>query len=163
MAPLSFDPIDEAARHWGQRWGGVTEMRAVTSIMRAHQLLLARLDDLLRQHDLTFSRYEALVLLKFSSNGSLPMGKIGERLQVHATSVSPLIRKLQTSGFVDRIRDRGDGRTYLASITSRGQEVAARATADLLDADFGINGLSQHELDELFVILRKLRESAGDF
>ncbi len=41
---LPFDPIEEAARHWGQRWEGVASMRAVTSIMRVQQLLLAHLD-----------------------------------------------------------------------------------------------------------------------
>ena len=41
---------------------------------------------LLRPYGITFSRYEALVLLTFSRRGSLPLSKIGERLQVHATS-----------------------------------------------------------------------------
>jgi hypothetical protein len=37
-------------------------MRAVTSIMRAHQILIAELDGMLRRYGFTFSRYEALVL-----------------------------------------------------------------------------------------------------
>ena len=41
-------------------------MRAVTSIMRAHQILIAELDGRLRRFGLTFSRYEALVLLSFT-------------------------------------------------------------------------------------------------
>ena len=44
-------------------------MAAVTSIMRAHQILLSQLDTLLRPYDLTFARYEALVLLTFSRTG----------------------------------------------------------------------------------------------
>ena len=57
MSPtLPFDPIDEAARHWQARWGGVASMRAVTSIMRVQQLLLGQLDDLLKPHGLTFAR-----------------------------------------------------------------------------------------------------------
>ncbi|UMG92996.1 hypothetical protein [Nocardioides sp. TF02-7] len=42
-------------------------MHAVTSLMRVQQLVLARLDGLLKPHGLTFARYEALVLLTFSS------------------------------------------------------------------------------------------------
>jgi hypothetical protein len=38
-------------------------MAAVTSIMRAQQILLGELDALLRPYGLTFARYEALVLL----------------------------------------------------------------------------------------------------
>jgi hypothetical protein len=89
-APLPFDPIERAGQLWEQHWPDAGQhtfaaMLAVTSIMRAHQILIAELDGRLRRFGLTFSRYEALVLLSFSSNGSLPLSKIGERLQVHVT------------------------------------------------------------------------------
>ena len=71
-------------------------MRAVTSLMRVHQLVLTELDELLRPLGLTFARYEVLVLLSFSRRGALPLGKIGERLQVHATSVTPLVKRLES-------------------------------------------------------------------
>ena len=100
MAPLAFDPIDEAARQWGLRWEAVPAMHAVTSLMRVQQLLLQRLDTLLRPHGLTFARYEALVLLTFSSRGSLPLGKMGERLQVHPTSVTSIVRAAWDGGTV---------------------------------------------------------------
>ena len=85
-----FDPIAEAARNWDAHWGAdpVPSMRAVTSIMRVQQILLARLNDELKRFDLTFPRYEALMLLYYSRRGSLPLGKMGDRLQVHRTSVT---------------------------------------------------------------------------
>src|SRR3954454_3980854 len=85
MSPLRIDPIAEARRHWTERWGAepARPMAAVTSIMRAQQVLMARLNDLLRPLGLTFPRYEALMLLSFTRTGALPLGKIGERLQVH--------------------------------------------------------------------------------
>ncbi|MBC7596129.1 MAG: MarR family transcriptional regulator [Kineosporiaceae bacterium] len=163
MAGLDFDPIAEAARQWGARWSAVEEMHTVTSIMRAQQLLIARLDALLKPHDLTFSRYEALVLLTFSRGGQLPMGKMGERLQVHATSVSSLIQRLQASGFVTRVQHPDDGRTFLAGITAKGREVVERATADLTADKFGIGALGPAQLAEISADLRVLRQSAGDF
>ena len=57
-------------------------MAAVTSVMRVQQILIARLNELLRPWSLTFPRYEALLLLFYSRAGSLPLGKMGERLQV---------------------------------------------------------------------------------
>ena len=51
---LPFDPIDEAARQWGLRWGAVDEMHAVTSLMRVQQLVLSELDGILKQHGLSF-------------------------------------------------------------------------------------------------------------
>ena len=76
---LPFDPVEEAAKQWATLWGEMPRMRAVTSLMRVHQLLLTELDELLRPLGLTFARYEVLVLLSFSRRGSLPLGKIGER------------------------------------------------------------------------------------
>jgi hypothetical protein len=55
---LPFDPIEEARRHWTERWPGaaVPSMVAVTSIMRVHQILMARLNELLERFGLTFPR-----------------------------------------------------------------------------------------------------------
>ena len=102
---LSFDPIDEAARQWERRWSAVPAMHAVTSLMRVQQLVLARLDGLLKEHGLSFARYEALVLLVFSSRGSLPLGKMGERLQVHPTSVTSIVQRLEAAGLVRKRPD----------------------------------------------------------
>ena len=66
---LPFDPIEEAARQWGKHWDEMPRMRAVTSLMRVHQLVLTELDELLRPLGLTFARYEVLVLLSFSRRG----------------------------------------------------------------------------------------------
>ena len=102
--PLPFDPIAEAERQWRRHWGNAAtpSMAAVTSIMRAHQLVMARLNDELKPWELTFARYEALMLLFFSRTGSLPLGKMGARLQVHPTSVTNLIDGLEKLGYVTR-------------------------------------------------------------
>jgi DNA-binding MarR family transcriptional regulator len=160
---LPFDPIDEAARQWGRRWGGVPAMHAVTSLMRVQQLVIGRLDSLLKPHGLTFARYEALVLLVFSSRGSLPLGKMGERLQVHPTSVTSIVQRLEAAGLVRRVRDDTDGRVVLAEITEAGRELVERATADLVGADFALGDLSDDELEQLSALLRPVRRAAGDF
>jgi len=160
---LPFDPIDEAARQWARRWEGVPAMHAVTSLMRVQQLVLARLDALLRPYGLTFARYEALVLLTFSSRGSLPLGKMGERLQVHPTSVTSIVRKLEADGHVARRPHPEDGRAVLAEITDTGREVVAAATEALVGADFGLGVLEEPELARLSELLRPVRAAAGDF
>lgn len=161
--PLPFDPIEEAARQWDRRWAAVEEMRAVTSLMRVQQLVLAELDEILKPHGLTFARYEALVLLTFSRRGSLPLGKMGERLQVHPTSVTSIVDRLQRSGFVVRRRHPLDGRAVLAEITDAGRGVVEAATADLTGARFGLRALDADRLRLLSDLLRPVRESAGDF
>jgi DNA-binding MarR family transcriptional regulator len=163
--PLAFDPIDEAARQWRSHWSrsAVPSMAAVTSIMRAQQLLLGRLNDLLRPWELTFPRYEALMLLYYSRNGSLPLGKMGDRLQVHRTSITSLVDGLERLGYVRRAPHEHDRRTTLASITPRGREVAAKATEVLNEHRFGTAPLTRDELTELFRVLRRVRVHAGDF
>ena len=138
-------------------------MHAVTSLMRVQQLVIGRLDAILKPHGLTFARYEALVLLTFSSRGSLPLGKMGERLQVHPTSVTSIIRKLEADGHVERRPHPEDGRGVLAEITQTGRDVVQTATADLVGADFGLGVLDNEALGRLSELLRPVRQAAGDF
>ncbi len=160
---LPFDPIDEAARQWGKHWDRVPAMHAVTSLMRVQQLVLAELDGLLRPHGLTFARYEALVLLVFSSRGSLPLGKMGERLQVHPTSVTSIVRRLEADGLVERLPHPEDGRAVLAEITAAGRALVERATADLVAADFALGALDEEQLGRLSALLAPVRRAAGDY
>jgi DNA-binding MarR family transcriptional regulator len=163
--PLHMDPIAEARRHWADRWGEepARPMAAVTSVMRAQQVLLARLNEVVRPLGLTFPRYEALMLLSFTRTGTLPLGKVGERLQVHRTSVTNIVDKLEADGFVRRVPHSDDRRATLAQITPAGRETAARATAVLNEAAFGIDALGNDEQEAVTALLRALRVDAGDF
>jgi DNA-binding MarR family transcriptional regulator len=162
---LTFDPIVEGARQWRTHWGDgtVPPMAAVTSVMRAHQLLLAELNSALEPHGLTFPRYEALMLLYYSREGSLPLGKMGARLQVHQTSVTSLIDGLERSGMLEREAHPTDRRTTLATITPQGRQAAAEATAALNEIRMGTAPLDDAELDAITSVLEKFRRGAGDF
>ena len=160
---LPFDPIERAAEIWQRRFGDCRAMAAVTSIMRVQQILLAELDALLRPHDLTFARYEALVLLSFSRQGALPLRLVGERLMVHPTSVTNTINRLEAQRLVIRRPNPQDGRGILAEITPAGRQLVERATGDLMAAGFGMRGYGPQELDEMFGMLRGLRVLDGDF
>jgi DNA-binding MarR family transcriptional regulator len=162
---LSFDPIAEARRQWDEHWGSdaTPSMAAVTSIMRAEQIVMARLNELLEPLDLTFPRYEALMLLFYSRKGELPLGKISDRLQVHRASVTNVIDKLVDSEYVVRIAHGQDRRAVLARITPDGKRVARRATKRLNEARFGMEPLDDARSEELYEALRGLRAGAGDF
>ncbi len=152
---LEFDPIDEAGRQWAAHFDArqVSPMQAITSVMRVQQLWLARLNEALAPHGLTFARYEALMLLYFSQAGALPLGKIGARLQVHPASVTNLIDGLERDGLVERVPHPSDRRTTLATITDTGRERAQSATDELHAIRFGTR-LSEAELDTITAILR---------
>jgi DNA-binding MarR family transcriptional regulator len=163
--PLPFDPIAEARRQWvAHGWGDAAEgMAAVTSLMRAQQIVLARVEEVLRPHRLTFARYELLMLLLFSRNGSLPLSRVGDRLQVHPASVTNLVDRLEAQGLVRRVPHPTDRRATLAEITDAGRKVAGTATDDLNRAVFSAPGLVADDLVSLVSVLRNLRRSAGDF
>ena len=160
---LPFDPIAEAHRQWSARWPEHADhMAAVTSVMRVQQLLLSRVDDVLKPYGLTFALYEALRLLAFTRAGSLPMGKIGIRLMVHPASVTNAIGKLEQRGLVLRSVSPADRRVVLASITPAGRLLAEEATDALNQADFGLPGMPADAAAELTETLRGIRFHAGD-
>ena len=162
--PLDFDPIEEAGRNWSTRgWGAVDAMRTATSITRAHQILHARIDAALAPLDLNFSRFEVLALLSFARSGELPMGKIGDRLQVHAASVTNTIQRLEARGFVERVGHPTDGRTVLARLRVSGREAAAAGAAALADIEFGLVGLGAVERQAISDGLVAFRADNGDF
>ena len=162
---LSFDPIAEANRNWTSNgWEAAAPgMTMVTSIMRAHQILLARVHATLTPFDITFAQYEALMLLTFSSKGRLPLGKIGQRLQVHPASVTNVIDRLEAKGYVTRVPHPDDQRTTLAVISRTGRNVANRATSRLNAEVFEQTGIDDDEQRALIDAITSLRHSAGDF
>lgn len=157
MPGLDFDPIERAGELWEKHVGPADSMRLATSLMRVHQLVLAELDAAVRPHGITFARFEVLRLLSFSSRGSLPLSKIGQRLMVHPTSVTNVIDRLTADGLVDRQVDAVDRRRVLASLTDEGRVVLDAATESLMQIDFGLQALPAEQQRAAFEILRVLR------
>jgi len=163
--PLPYDPIAESVRSWrAAGWGDEAPgMALIVSIMRVHQIVLSRVDASLAPFELTFSRFEVLMLLSLTRSGELPLNRIGERLQVHAASVTNSISRLEDAGLVERVSHPTDGRTTLARITPAGLQLA-HAAAVRLNADvFGDVGLDDDAVSTVVEALRQLRFNAGDF
>lgn len=157
------DLLAEARRNWDKHgWAAADAMAAVTSIIRAQQIVLARIDEALRPFNLTFSRFEALALLHFTRRGGLPMGKIGTRLQVHPTSVTNLVDRLERAGLVERRAHPTDRRAVIAEITQEGRRVAVAAAAALADVRFGLGGVEDDDCNAIEATLRVVRREAGD-
>lgn len=162
--PLPFDPIAEARRNWeAHGLPAAPAMVAVTSITRAHQLLLGRINAALRPHGLTFARFEVLALLRFSRRGSLPLAMVGERLQVSPASVTNAVDRLEADGLVARAPHPTDGRATLAVLTEAGRDRLRGATSALGSIRFGAEGLDDAAAVQVADLLTGLRVAAGDF
>lgn len=159
------DPIELARENWiAAGWSDSADgMAIVTSIVRVQQVLVQTIDELLRPFDLTFSRFEVLMLLRFSRTGALPLGKIGERLQVHPASVTNAVDRLEASGFVARIPNPQDGRSVLAAITPGGRDVAEHAATRLNGDVFARVPLDAGDISGAAAALRRWRAAFGDF
>ena len=135
----------------------------VTSLVRAQQLLMERIDAVLRPLELTFARYEVLRLLSFSSAGAMPMTRLGSLLQVHPTSVTSAVDRLERQGFVERRR----GRTTTAgSCSPPSPRPAARWSRRPPTASTPRSSRSPAssatQLSDLTALLGVLRADAGD-
>jgi DNA-binding MarR family transcriptional regulator len=103
------------------------------------------------------------MLLTFTRQGQMPLGKLGQRLQVHPASITNVIDRLEGDGLVQRRPHPTDLRTTLAAITAKGRRVAAKATEVLNRDVFAKVGPSPESLADLFETMAELRQAAGDF
>jgi DNA-binding MarR family transcriptional regulator len=163
--PLATDPIGEAHRHWTEHgWGDSADgMAAVTSLFRAQQIMMARIDAILRPLDLTFARFEMLTLLCFTRAGALPLAKASSRLQVHPTSVTNTVERLGRAGLVQREAHPTDGRANLVAITPQGRALVMQAARELNREIFSDIGIPPEDIGTLNGILAQLRHDEGDF
>ncbi len=95
---------------------------------------------------LTYPKY--LVLLAISEADGITVGGLAERLSLDFGTLSPLLKSLAASGYVERRRQSADERVVASHLTASGREalVAAQAVAVRL---FCETGMSQAALVEL--------------
>lgn len=163
--PLAKDPIAEIQKNW-QRQGweeAAAPAAAITAIMRTQQILLGRAQQILKPFKLTFARYEVISLLSLSRERRMPMNKASKLLQVHPTSITNAVDRLESAGLVQRQPHDSDRRAMLLALTSEGRHVAEQATAALNEQLFERSGFEPAEVVELNRILANFRRRAGDF
>jgi len=162
---LPVDPIAEAKRQWTLHgWTAAAPgMSAVTSVIRAQQIMLARIDRALKPFGLSFARFEMLRLLAFTREGRMPMASAIARLQVHPTSVTNTVDRLARDGLVVREPHPDDGRAALVALTPAGRELVEEATAALNTGVFEEPGMTEADTVDLVRILARMRKDAGDF
>jgi len=164
VAPnVERDPILEAYHLWNdQGWEDCADgCTAVTSLMRVHQMMTRRADQILAPIDLTFARYELLVRLYFHGD-SLPLNHLGKALQIHQTSITSLVDRLEKQGLIRRTPHPTDRRVTMAEMTPAGRVLTGKAI-NLLNAEFFRDlGLTGRESHLLIGLLMKMRRSWDD-
>lgn len=114
---------------------------------RAYRALLAH-------HDLTYPQY--LVLLVLWEEEGLSVKEIGARLFLDSGTLTPLLKRLEASGRVRRLRDRTDERQVSIFLTEKGRALR-EAMECLPDHVGGMTGLPLKGRRELLGLLAGLR------
>ncbi|MEU1017662.1 MULTISPECIES: MarR family transcriptional regulator [unclassified Streptomyces] len=100
----------------------------------------------LKDLGLTYPQY--LVMLVLWEHGELPVKKIGERLRLDSGTLSPLLKRLEAAGYVERQRSVEDERSV--SVRPTGQGVALREKALAVPRTIASStGLSLDEVRDL--------------
>ncbi|MGW0463819.1 MarR family winged helix-turn-helix transcriptional regulator [Streptomyces sp. NPDC003027] len=79
----------------------------------------------LKELGLTYPQY--LVMLVLWEQGELPVKGIGERLRLDSGTLSPLLKRLEAAGYVERRRSAEDERSVTARVTASGAELREKA------------------------------------
>lgn len=133
---------------------------AQVSIRRTAGLLTRSTAELLRDHGLTPTQYNALRVLRSAGEDGLPCSELGARMLTHEPDVTRLIDRLDRAGLVRRERDQPDRRVVTIRISEAGFTLLARLDEPVarLD-DRRLAGVSQEELRTLIDILARVRHS----
>ena len=163
--PAPFDVVEASRRVWLERWPAeaASGMAVFTAVLRSYQLLSDQVHAVMKQHDLTFARYEVLTWLATDPESARTLSWISKTLRMPPASVTDVIDRLENDKFVRREPHPSDARTTLAVITARGRKVATEATEDLNSAVYEQIGLSEQQRGQLLELLTGLRVSGNEF
>jgi DNA-binding MarR family transcriptional regulator len=106
---------------------------------------------LLEPLGLTYPQYLAMLVL-WEGDG-LTVSELGQRLQLDSGTLTPLLKRLEASGLVQRLRDTADERRVLLRLTAAGRALKSRA-AKVPPQVLCASGCS---LDELAALTRRLQ------
>ena len=128
---------------------------SANAVMRAYKPILDPLG-------LTYLQY--LVLLILWEQDGLSVKEIGARLYLDSGTLTPLLKRMEAAGFVQRNRDRQDERQLRVHLTSRAKELApvARQIAERMFCEFGLPMANLLNLKKELVGLRDQLVTAED-
>ena len=82
---------------------------------------------LLSQLDITYPQY--LVMLVLWAQDDLTVSEIGEQLFLDSATLTPLLKRLESAGLINRQRSRQDERQVVVTLTEQGRALQSQASA----------------------------------
>jgi len=107
---------------------------------------------------LTYTQY--IVFLVLWEKDGVPVSEIGEKLMLDNGTLSPLLKKLEQAGYVERRRSAEDDRVVLITLTDEGRALQERAQ-DIPQKVAGCIDLPLEKAQMLYALLYELLENQG--
>ena len=101
---------------------------------------------------LTYPQY--LVMLVLWETDDVSVGELGHRLSLDSGTLTPLLKRLESAGFITRQRDRQDERRVRVQLTPAGRALKAQALA----VPQAVACASGCALDELITLTQRLKQ-----
>ena len=102
---------------------------------------------------LTYTQYITMLVLWNGDN--IPVNELGKRLYLDSGTITPLLKKLESNGLVERIRDTNDERNVLVRVTSKGFELK-ESVRNIPEKILTETGVPAEEANDVLEILRSI-------
>lgn len=132
-----------------------------TSILRAQQLMMNHVEEVLKPLDLGATRFFALSTILESESGCR-LSDLSTTILVHPTTVTMIVDQLAKQGLVKREPHPTDRRSTLAVITPAGRALCREAMLALGRSGFGISNVSRTKMKRAVEILADVRAEFDD-
>ena len=135
------------------------EEEAMLSIVRTADVLMQRVNKLLKQFDISGSQYNVLRILRGSTAG-LSCGQISDRMISRDPDVTRLLDRMEARGLLARERSGQDKRIVIARITTEGLDLMAKLDPLVTEQHRQQLGkLGEPRLRQLIELLEHARET----
>lgn len=152
MTTTAEDDID-----WGDVDPLALDRQVCFALAVANRAVLAVYRPLLEPMGLTHPQY--LVMLALWGDAPLSVKEIGRALQLDSPTLSPLLKRLESSGLITRTRSAADERQLIVELTDAGRALRTQAER-IPGAVVQRLGVSLDELEELHSVLTRVNAAA---
>lgn len=115
--------------------------------------LIKKYTPYLNELDLTYTQYIAMLVMW--EYNEMNVKALGEKLFLDSGTLTPLLKKLETKGYIKRVKDANDERNIIVSVTPKGKELKAHAKSIPGLIGKCLN-LDEKEVINLYTILYKI-------
>ena len=125
----------------------------------ASKELIRHYKPILDNYDLTYTQY--ITMLVLWENKTITIKELGKKLYLDSGTLTPLVKKLVTKGYVTKKRDDKDERNLIVSITKKGLELKDKIK-DVPNKMSCCVNLNKEESIELYQLLQKMLKNWDD-